>query len=378
MEFNTCEIGDQKNMRIIVLGYEGPARELVRLLSPHHDVTVVPGREDCELEAGVRARLVKSRAINHQVLLEAETDQAQAVFAFSDDRNVNLMMAITVRNEFGVSQVFALLQDSGNGPQQHTHDISVVRARDLNCEILLSQLIKNSKLGTRLRIMLKSAWSHFAGILPSLQVTQLASFFVFLGSFVVVANHGLEQGILQKNPTARFWMMAAVLVNGLYLYLTSWALELSEAFSRFRTRVQEKKTTKRYYWKDLIMRLLACILINLFPISGRAKSPIWFLLNLVSVPAVFALWDWMMKKPLRLVVRKVWWVDVFLVCSSGGLLLWCYAYIATESLPTGPAMTLAGLVVVQIVLTFVGFVTTFALPRVSFAVSPVRVQESHE
>lgn len=101
-------------MRVIVVGCGRAGAELaLQLLQDGHDVTVVDKNPTAfyRLGEGFKGKTVTGVGFDRDVLIRAGVEQADALAAFTDGDNTNVITARVARNVFRVPKVVARLYD---------------------------------------------------------------------------------------------------------------------------------------------------------------------------------------------------------------------------------------------------------------------------
>lgn len=101
-------------MRVIIMGCGRVGAEVSRLMAAEgHDVTVIDCDENIRARLGpdFKGKIVVGLGFDHDVLIRAGIEQADAFAATSDSDNVNIVAARIARNIFHVPRVAARLYD---------------------------------------------------------------------------------------------------------------------------------------------------------------------------------------------------------------------------------------------------------------------------
>jgi trk system potassium uptake protein len=101
-------------MKIIVMGYGRIGSQVSKLLSEQqHDVTIIDHDADADGRLGpnYKGRIIRGLGFDHNVLIQAGIEEAEAFVATSHSDNANIVAARIARNIFHVPRVVARLYD---------------------------------------------------------------------------------------------------------------------------------------------------------------------------------------------------------------------------------------------------------------------------
>ena len=101
-------------MKIIIMGYGRIGSQVGKLLTEQqHDVTIIDHDADADGRLGpnFRGRIIRGLGFDHNVLIQAGIEEAEAFVAASHSDNANIVAARIARNIFHVPRVVARLFD---------------------------------------------------------------------------------------------------------------------------------------------------------------------------------------------------------------------------------------------------------------------------
>jgi len=101
-------------MKTIIMGYGRIGSQVGKLLTEQqHDVTIIDHDADADGRLGpnFRGRIIRGLGFDHNVLIQAGIEQAEAFVAASHSDNANIVSARIARNIFHVPRVVARLFD---------------------------------------------------------------------------------------------------------------------------------------------------------------------------------------------------------------------------------------------------------------------------
>jgi trk system potassium uptake protein TrkA len=101
-------------MEIIIMGYGRIGSQVGKLLTEqHHDVTIIDHDFDADGRLGpnFKGKIIKGLGFDHNILVQAGIETAEAFIATSHSDNANIVAARIARNIFHVPRVVARLYD---------------------------------------------------------------------------------------------------------------------------------------------------------------------------------------------------------------------------------------------------------------------------
>jgi trk system potassium uptake protein TrkA len=101
-------------MKVIVMGCGRIGSQVSQLLSDQgHDVTIIDHDDNSagRLSSNFKGRIIKGLGFDHNILMQAGIEQAEAFVAASQSDNANIVAARIARNIFHLPRVIARLYD---------------------------------------------------------------------------------------------------------------------------------------------------------------------------------------------------------------------------------------------------------------------------
>jgi trk system potassium uptake protein TrkA len=135
-------------MKIIIMGYGRIGSQVGKLLTEQqHGVTIIDHDADADGRLGpnFKGRIIRGLGFDHNVLLEAGIEKAEAFVAASHSDNANIVAARIARNIFHVPRVIARLFDPIRAEIYQRLGLITVSPNNWGAERILQEL-KHSDL----------------------------------------------------------------------------------------------------------------------------------------------------------------------------------------------------------------------------------------
>lgn len=132
-----------QDLYIIVVGCGRLGRLLANQLSSIGHRVVAVDREEARfgrLSTEFSGFTIEGDAVELEILREAGIEQADCVFATTDQDNVNLMVAQVARKVFGVESVIARVFDPAHAEIYRQFEVRTISPTRLSAEVFLNAL----------------------------------------------------------------------------------------------------------------------------------------------------------------------------------------------------------------------------------------------